>query len=107
MYYGISQVSESAALFILLPVTLLMFIHTINWVAKPSRGSVYPRILSCLACGAGLFFLLSLQAEDLLFYGCAAAMLAAAIWELLLIIRAHNEYASRPVPYFDGKEDRL
>ena len=43
----------------------------------------------------------------MLFYGCAVVMLAAAIWELILIIRAHNEYASRPVPYFDGKEGNV
>ncbi len=105
--YGINSMSDSAALLIMLPVTLLMVYHTVKWAAKPSRGSVLPRILSCLSCCAGLYFLISLQAEDLLFYICAAAMLAAAIWELLLIIRAHNEYASRPVPYFDGKEDRV
>lgn len=104
---GIGQMSESLALFILLPTTLLMVIHTVKWVSRPERGSIAPRILSCLACGAGLYLLLSLQAEDVLFYSCAFVMLLAAIWELLLIIRAHNEYASRPVPYFDGKEDRL
>ena len=36
----------------------------------------------------------------MLYYGCAAVMLLAAIWELLSITRAHNEYASRPVPFF-------
>ena len=43
----------------------------------------------------------------MVFYGCAAAMLAAAIWELAVTIRAHNEYASRPVPYFDGKGEAV
>ena len=36
---------------------------------------------------------------------CAAAMLTASIAELVMMNRAHNEYASRPVPFFDGKED--
>ena len=31
----------------------------------------------------------------------AAVMLVAAIWELGVITRAHNEYASRPVPFFE------
>ena len=59
-----------------------------------------PRILALVACGAGIFFLLQKNYEDLLYYGCAAAMLLGAAWELVTIIRAHNEYASRPVPFF-------
>ena len=35
----------------------------------------------------------------------AAAMLLATIIELVIMNRAHNEYASRPVPFFDGKEE--
>ena len=53
---------------------------------------------------AGAFFALTGQAEDLLYYGCALGLLILTIIELAMIIRAHNEYASRPVPYFDGKE---
>ena len=35
-----------------------------------------------------------------LYFAAAAAMLLAAAWELVTITRAHNEYASRPVPFF-------
>ena len=48
--------------------------------------------------------LVSSQVEDLIYYGCAAAMLVASIIELVMMNRAHNEYASRPVPFFGEKE---
>ena len=69
-------------------------------VKKKNSGPLLPRLISCIACGAGGFFLYLRQPEDMLYYGCAAVMLLAAIWELLSITRAHNEYASRPVPFF-------
>ncbi len=84
---------------------IVMVIHTAMRMSKPGGGTPIPRVLSCLLCGAGLYFVMSRQAEDLLFYAVSAGLLAAAIWELILIIRGHNEYASRPVPYFDGKEN--
>ena len=34
-------------------------------------------------------------------------MLAASAAELVIINRAHNEYASRPVPFFEGKEEAV
>ena len=41
----------------------------------------------------------------MIYYACAAAMLLASLVELVMINRSHNEYASRPVPFFEGKED--
>ena len=55
---------------------------------------------------AGLFALATKQPEDLVYYGCALAMLAAAIIELVILNRSHNEYASRPVPFFGGEEEK-
>ena len=104
---NVSQFTDSAISFALLIVMILMIVHTVRRSAKPSCGPLIPRIVSCVACAAGLVCMITAQAEDMLFYGCAVVMLAAAIWELILIIRAHNEYASRPVPYFDGKEGNV
>ena len=64
-----------------------------------------PRILSLVACAAGTVCIAVGVFEDLVYYICAAAMLAAAIWELVIITRAHNEYASRPVPFFEEVSD--
>ena len=88
-------------------VLLIMLIHTVRRFTKPGSGTPIPRAASCLICGVGLYFLLSKQAEDMLFYGCTIGLLLSAVWELFLIIRGHNEYASRPVPYFDGKENQV
>ena len=41
----------------------------------------------------------------MLYYASAAVMLLAAVWELVIIIRAHNEYASRPVPFFQEEDE--
>lgn len=85
----------------MLILLVIMVIYTIvTVVKKKNSGPLLPRLLSCIACGAGVLFLYLRQTEDLLYYGCTAAMLLAAIWELLSITRAHNEYASRPVPFF-------
>lgn len=90
---------------ILAVVTLTMVIHTARRLRKAESGPSWPRILSCLACAAGLVSLLSGQVEDLIFYACAAVMLLAMIVELVKMDRDHNEYASRPVPFFGGKEE--
>ena len=82
----------------------VMLVHTVRRIRKEGSGPSWPRILSCLACGAGVVFLLLRQVEDLIYYGCAGAMLAAAIVELIIMNRSHNEYASRPVPFFGEKE---
>ena len=85
----------------MLILLVIMVIYTVvTMVKKKGGGPLLPRLLSCIACGAGVLFLYLRQTEDLLYYGCTAAMLLAAIWELLTITRAHNEYASRPVPFF-------
>ena len=101
---NIYQFTDSAISITLLIVMILMIVHTVRRSVKPGSGLPVPRIISCLACAAGLVFMITAQAEDMLFYGCVIVLLAAAIWELVIIIKAHNEYASRPVPYFDGKE---
>ena len=84
---------------------VIMLIHTLRRLKKEEGGPSWPRIVSCLACAAGLVSLLAGQVEDLIYYGCAAAMLIASAVELVIINRAHNEYASRPVPFFHGEED--
>ena len=96
---------HTAAMLLTLAALAVMGIHTARRTQKDKYGPRWPRIISCAACAAGLVSLLSGQAEDLIFYACAAAMLTASIAELVMMNRAHNEYASRPVPFFDGKED--
>ncbi len=104
---GISLTSASlrtVAALILLAAVAVMAVHTFRRLRKRDSGPSWPRILSLLACAAGLFSLAAGQAEDLIYYACAAAMLAASAAELVIINRAHNEYASRPVPFFGEKE---
>ena len=98
--------SSSGGRFIL---TLLMgaalaalVIHA--FVKRKEGGPVIPYILACAACAAGTACVVLGVFEDLAYYACAAAMLLAAIWQLVIIIRAHNEYASRPVPFFEEEE---
>ena len=81
-----------------------MIIHTARRLRKEEGGPRLPRILCCLACAAGLISLLTSQSEDLIYYICAAVMLATSAVELIIINRSHNEYASRPVPFFGEKE---
>jgi len=88
-----------------LVVLCLMAVHTGRRMQKEKDGPRWPRLLACLACAAGAISLITGQIEDLIYYGCAAAMLLATIIELVIMNRAHNEYASRPVPFFDGKEE--
>ncbi len=82
-------------------ILIVMLVHVIRKAVKGNNGPLLPRILSCLVCGASVYFLITRQAEDLYYYGCAGAMLLAAIWELLIVTRGHNEYASRPIPFFE------
>ena len=82
----------------------VMVIHVIHRLKTKDSGASWPRLISCLACAAGLLFLVTGQVEDLVYYGCAAAMLLASVVELLISNRAHNEYASRPVPFFGETE---
>ena len=82
-------------------ILIAMLVHVIRRAAKGGSGPLLPRIVSCLVCGAGLYFLIMRQPEDLYYYGCASAMLLAAVWELLIVTRGHNEYASRPIPFFE------
>ena len=84
----------------LILLVIMVIYMIVTMVKKKNSGPLLPRLISCIACGAGVFFLYLRQPEDMLYYGCAAVMLLAAIWELLSITRAHNEYASRPVPFF-------
>jgi hypothetical protein len=84
-------------------LTVVMVIHVLRKAKTGGTATLIPRVVSCVACAAGTIFLALGQVEDLLYYACAAAMLAAACWELVIINRAHNEYASRPVPFF-GEE---
>ena len=91
----------------LLVMLVIMVIHTARRVQSKQGGPAVPRIVSCVACAAGFLCLLTGQVEDIYYYACAAVLLLAAIWELSVITGAHNEYASRPVPYFDGKEARI
>ncbi len=85
---------------------IAMLVHTVRRLRNKESGRSWPRIISCAACAAGLFALATKQSEDLVYYGCALAMLAAAIIELVILNRSHNEYASRPVPFFGGEEEK-
>ena len=81
-------------------ILIVMVIHVVRKGRKEGSGPLLPRILGCVACGAGVLFLILKLPEDMLYYICSAGMLLAAIWELWTITQAHNEYASRPVPFF-------
>ena len=89
---------------VLLVSAVIMIIHTIRRIRAEDGGPRWPRLISCLACAAGLAAFLMSQAEDLIYYACAAALLLASLAELFIINRSHNEYASRPVPFFGEKE---
>jgi len=65
-------------------------------------GGTLPRTLGCVFMLIGTAFLW-LTHEDLLYYLAAFGLLAIAVWELFLVIRAHNEYASRPAPYLTDR----
>jgi len=86
-------------------VTMLMVIHLIRKAGKGDGISMIPRLLACGSAAAGLILLIRGTAEDMAYYLATAGMLGAAIWELVMINRAHNEYASRPVPFFGEKEE--
>ncbi|MBQ9211775.1 MAG: hypothetical protein IJ153_08760 [Clostridia bacterium] len=102
--FGTAGGRRMIVLLALLGVLVTMGVHLARRAGKESRGPLWPRALSLLACLAGLVSVLSGQAEDLIYYGCAAAMLISAGIELVMINRAHNEYASRPTPFFGEKE---
>lgn len=89
---------------LMLGVLVTLIAHMVVKTRQGGSGPVLPRVLGIIACAAGVFCVLTGVFEDLVYYGIAAAMLLAAILELVIIIRAHNEYASRPVPFF-GKEE--
>ncbi len=89
---------------ILAVTALVMVIHTVRRFGMEGSGPKWPRLLSALAAGAGLASMLTGQSEDLIYYACAGAMLIACGIELVIMNREHNEYASRPVPFF-GEED--
>ena len=72
---------------------------------RPTASGTTIRATTGNACAAGAFFLVTGQVEDLIFYACAAAMLAASAIELVIMNRAHNEYASRPVPFFEERKE--
>ena len=96
---------KNAALLVLLAVLVVMVIHTFRHFRKRDAGPLWPRLLSCLACAAAFISLGSGQVEDMIYYICAAAMLLSSMVELVWVNRSHNEYASRPVPFFGEKED--
>ena len=98
---GTTASRRTLALAAVLVTLIIMIIHTVRRFGVEAEGPRWPRLLAVLACGAGLAGLVLGQHEDLVYYACAAAMLAASAVELVIINRAHNEYASRPVPFFE------
>lgn len=102
--YGNPAATRTFALFVMGTVLILIAIDTFRRLDRAKNGPLWPRLLCMAACAAGLVFLILRLVEDTLFYGCAAAMLLSSAIELLIINRAHNEYASRPVPFFGEKE---
>ncbi len=105
--FGSSASRRGMAAVVMLAATVIMAVHTARRLRKPEGGPWWPRALCFLACGAGLFFLTIGTIEDMIFYACAAAMLISTGVELILINTAHNEYASRPVPFFGEKEETI
>jgi hypothetical protein len=95
---------HGAALLIVAVSSAVMLFQFIRRIKAPEYGPVLLRLIPCLACLAGLVSLLMNQAEDLVYYACAGAILLAAMLELIIVNREHNEYASRPVPFFGGEE---
>ncbi len=98
---GTTASRRTLALAAVLVTLIIMIIHTVRRFGVEAEGPRWPRLLAVLACGAGLAGLVLGQHEDLVYYACAGAMLAASAVELVIINRAHNEYASRPVPFFE------
>ena len=60
------------------------------------------RILSIIACAAGLINLLI--GLEIVNCCCMAVMVLSVIWELASVIKARNEYASRPIPFLKDQE---
>ena len=89
----------------LLIATVVMAVHTARHLNREKNGPWWPRLLCFLACAAGLLCLVTGQVEDMIYYACSAAMLLASAIELIIMNRSHNEYASRPVPFFGEKEE--
>lgn len=88
----------------MLGALVTLIVHFVVKTKQGGSGPVLPRIVALVACAAGTVCIALGVFEDLVYYACAAAMLAAAIWELVIITRAHNEYASRPIPFFEREE---
>lgn len=101
-----SLFSENGQILLSGAMLIMLVIMGVQVFRKARKGEkkLLPRILSCLLSAAGLFLLLVDLPEDTFYYGCAAAMLLCAVWSLVTITRAHNEYASRPVPFFEGEK---
>ena len=106
-FFHLFGADESGPATIVLGAVLIaMLIHTLRRVCKKESGRSWPRFISCAACAFGLLALALKRPEDWVYYACALAMLAAAIIELVMLNRSHNEFASRPVPFFGGEEER-
>ena len=103
--YTIQAGSVSLATPAMLLILAVMIGYSAFKAKKGGKGTILPRVVSCVACAAGLLFQLMGRNEDMLYYASAAVMLLAAVWELVIIIRAHNEYASRPVPFFQEEDE--
>lgn len=96
-----SKGGKTLLVVLLFAVLVALIAHVVVKTRQGGSGPMIPRILGCAACAAALFCVSGGVFEDMVYYGCAAAMLLAAIWELAFIIRGHNEYASRPIPFFE------
>ena len=80
------------------------------WYSRRRGGpGRMPGVLSCLIYGLiGLAAVLipAGVTGDMVYYGLCAAILGLTVAELTLILRRHNRFVTRPVPFFDGKEER-
>ena len=104
---GISKITIDTVLkWLLLAVLIVMIVRLERMRYTTGASTWLPGVAIILATAAGLLCLVFGVAEDLVYYACCAGMLAAAAWELIIINRAHNAYASRPVPYFDHEEEQ-
>ena len=83
----------------LLPLAVIM-IFTFRLSGSAIKAAPWPGALACLAIIVGFFNQLVSPGEAVLFYACPLLLLLAAAAELILLLRAYNQYASRPVPFY-------
>ncbi len=83
-------------------LVLLIILHFTD--LKPRGIQAICRYLAAGVMALLLAFLLTGQFEDLLYYGCAAALLLLSAIPVVVLNNRHNTYVTRPVPFFNREE---